>query len=117
MSSVIDRARAHFSGLATNSVEVPEWGEAGKPLVIHWQPWTLAERDAVYQKAEQAGLGLFARALVAKALDENGKRLFAEADFAQLSREVSSDVIVRVGTIIWGTPAMTKQSVGEAAKN
>ena len=43
MSSPIERAKAHFKAQSVKTIEVPEWGEADKPLVIYVTPITLAE--------------------------------------------------------------------------
>ena len=41
--NIIDRVKAHFESKGVKTIEVSEWGEEGKPLVIYAQPMTLAE--------------------------------------------------------------------------
>ena len=36
--SVIDRVKAQFESLGVKKIEVAEWGEEGKPLVIYCTP-------------------------------------------------------------------------------
>ena len=67
-------------------------------LTVFWHPLTIAERETIQKKSggtEDANE--FALALmIQKALDEDGKRIFADGDKAALRREVEAAVLQEI---------------------
>ena len=63
-------------------------------LTVYWHPLTIAERESIQKKSNKDDLNDFALSLmIEKALDENGKRIFADGDRASLRREVEASVL------------------------
>lgn len=97
MSALIDRMKAHFTDLGVQSVEVPEWGEDGKPLVIYFSPMTLAEKQRLVNVGEREGyVARLADALIMKAMDADGKKLFTVEHKVMLRNHVDPEVLARV---------------------
>ena len=66
-------------------------------LTIFWHPLTIAERESIQAKSKTDDAGDFALGLmIEKALDEKGKRLFADGDKAALKREVEAAVLQEI---------------------
>ena len=67
-------------------------------LTIFWHPLTIAERESIQKKSGNTDdANNFALSLmIQKALDEKGKRLFADADRATLRREVEAAVLQEI---------------------
>ena len=67
-------------------------------LTIFWHPLTIAERESIQKKStNKDDASDFALSLmIQKALDEKGKRLFADGDRATLRREVEAAVLQEI---------------------
>ncbi|MFZ9617779.1 MAG: hypothetical protein ACO29Y_05635 [Holophagaceae bacterium] len=66
-------------------------------LEIYWHPLTIAERESIQKKSSNDDAGDFALSLMLeKALDKDGKRLFADGDRATLRREVEASVLQEI---------------------
>ena len=67
-------------------------------LTIFWHPLTIAERESIQKKSGNTDdANNFALSLmIQKALDEKGKRLFADGDRATLRREVEAAVLQEI---------------------
>ena len=67
-------------------------------LTIFWHPLTIAERESIQKKSGKTeDASDFALALmIEKALDEKGKRLFADGDKATLRREVEASILQEI---------------------
>jgi len=69
-------------------------------LEVYWHPLTIAERESISKKSSVTGTddaSDFALSLmIEKALDEDGKRLFADGDRAALRREVEASVLQEI---------------------
>ena len=105
MAGALDHAKAHFSSLDRQRIDVPEWGAPGKPLIIYWTPATMQERRNIFKTDEEGrapdGGMVYVRALLQKAQGENGKRLFdGVTDEADLLHKVDPMVVERVGMAI-----------------
>lgn len=120
MNRVLERAKAHLAGQERQRIEVAEWGEDGKPLIVTFTALTVAERRKIFKADRQGnppdGATVCVRAVIHKACDEKGKRLFDEMEEHDLSYNVDSGVIGRVaGPILAG--AKSDESAIEAEKN
>lgn len=103
MSGVLDRAKAHYASLDRGSIEIEEWGENGKPLVVTWVPLTVAERRRIYRSKtgqDADGATAVVRTVMLKACDKDGNRLFSEMDERALSTEVDSSILMRIASAI-----------------
>ena len=66
-------------------------------LTVYWHPLTISERESIQKKSGTEDANAFALALmIEKALDEGGKRLFAEGDKASLRREVEAAILQEI---------------------
>lgn len=121
MSGVLERAKAHFEGLERRRIEVPEWGDGKKPLVVTFAALTVGERRRIFKPDDKGrapdGPTACVRAVILKACDEQGRRLFDEMDEHDLTHKVDSDVIGRIaGAILAGVDTIDDELV-EQEKN
>ena len=66
-------------------------------LTIYWNPLTIAEREMIQKKSGTEDANDFAlQLMIEKALDKDGKRLFADGDKASLRREVAASVLQEI---------------------
>ena len=66
-------------------------------LSVYWHPLTIAERESIQKKVgtdDNADYAL--QMMIEKALDKDGKRLFADGDKASLRREVAASVLQEI---------------------
>ncbi|KQW62861.1 MULTISPECIES: hypothetical protein [unclassified Ensifer] len=121
--SIIDQAKSHFSATASSHIDVPEWGQAGKPLRIFHRRMTVAQRRRIWRDESGAtvdGNIAIVRAVLFQAVDRQGKRLFDDMDEHALTHEVDSEVVARVGAQILGFvkgQAVSADSLVGEAKN
>lgn len=101
--SAIDRAVAHFDAQEVKSLSVEEWGDESGPLVIYAKPLTLNESQKLYRLSKKNELELLAYALIHKALDSDGEKMFTMDDKVKLLNSVDVAVLTKVGTWIMGT--------------
>ena len=108
----IDKLRKAFSINEKSSYPIYKNGEL--ILKVYWTPLTIADRasiNATLMRAnkgqEEGNLDFALQVIINKAEDQDGKKLFAEADKASLRREIPLAVLLEL---------MTKmQEVGEEA--
>ena len=107
----IDRAKAHFENLGTQSIEVPEWkDEDGKPVILYWNPITLSEKNKLLKKSDTLNdVSILADILVMKAIDKDGNKIFTLEDKLALMHKVDSDVLSRIATAM--VQAITPEEV------
>ena len=96
--SVIDRVKAQFESLGIKKIEVAEWGEEGKPLIIYSQPMTLAETRNLFKGAKNDDLGVMVDVIVLKSKDADGNKIFKLDDKLVLLNNADANVIARVAT-------------------
>jgi len=104
--SVIDRVKDHFENQGVKTIEVAEWGEEGKPLVIYCNPFTLAEKRNLFKGARTDDLAVLVDAIVLKAKDEEGNKLFKLDDKKVLMNNADPEVIARVSTEMLNTVSL-----------
>jgi hypothetical protein len=96
--NVIDRVKAQFEALGIKKIEVAEWGEEGKPLIIYCSPFTLGEKRNLFKGARNDDLGVLVDAIVLKAKDSEGNKIFKLDDKLTLLNNADANVIARVAT-------------------
>ena len=96
--TVIDRVKAQFEALGIKKIEVAEWGEEGKPLIIYCTPFTLGEKRGLFKNAKNEDLGVLVDAIVLKAKDSDGNKIFKLDDKLTLLNNADANVIARVST-------------------
>ena len=108
----IDKLRKAFSINEKSSYPIYKNGEL--ILKVYWTPLTIADRDSINatliranKEQEEGSLDFALQVIINKAEDQDGKKLFVEADKASLRREIPLAVLLEL---------MTKmQEVGEEA--
>tara|TARA_R100001510_G_C7609632_1_gene173595 strand:- start:2 stop:355 length:354 start_codon:yes stop_codon:yes gene_type:complete len=66
-------------------------------FTVYWNPLTIAEREMIQKKSGTEDANDFAlQLMIEKALDKDGKRLFADGDKASLRREVAASVLQEI---------------------
>jgi len=93
---IIEKAKSHFKNQNVNVIEVPEWGEDGKPFLIYSTPFTLAEKDKIFKGAQESSLKALVDCLILKAKDEKGDQIFTLEHKRDLLNSVDPNVIVRI---------------------
>ena len=96
--SVIDRVKEHFESKGIKKIEVAEWGEEGKPLVVYCNPFTMAEKRNLFKGARSDDLGVLVDAIVLKAKDADGNKLFKLDDKKTLMNNADPEVVAKVAT-------------------
>ena len=108
----IDKLKKAFSINEKSSYPIYKNGEL--VLKVYWTPLTIADRDSIHatlmsanKGQEEGNLDFALQVIINKAEDQDGKKLFVEADKASLRREIPLAVLLEL---------MTKmQEVGEEA--
>ena len=93
---IIEKAKAHFKEKTIIVIEVPEWGESGKPFLIYSTPFTLSEKDKIFKGSQESSLKVLVDCLILKAQDEKGEPLFTLEHKRDLLNSVDPDVIIRI---------------------
>ena len=108
----IDKLKKAFS--INEKSSYPIYKNGGLVLKVYWTPLTIADRDSINatlmranKGQEEGNLDFALQVIINKAEDQDGKKLFVEADKASLRREIPLAVLLEL---------MTKmQEVGEEA--
>ena len=101
--SAIDRAVGHFNSIDIRSMEVEEWADESGTFKIYAKPLTLQESSKLYRLSKNDDVALLAYALIHKALDENGDKLFTMDDKHKLMNSVDVTVLTKIGSWIMGS--------------
>jgi hypothetical protein len=91
--------------------EVKSEGEV--VLEIYWHPLTIAERESIQKKAGSEDANDFALSLmIEKALDKDGKRLFADGERAALRRDVEAGILqdIQLAMLTSGSDAKVEEA-------
>jgi len=82
-------------------------------LEVYWHPLTIAERESISKKSDSEDANEFAlNLMIEKALDKDGKRLFADGDRATLRREVEASILqeTQLATLTSGTESKVEEA-------
>jgi hypothetical protein len=103
----VDLLRNKFGVSQLYTYDVKQEGEV--VLSIFWHPLTIAERESIQKKAGSDDANEFALGLmIEKALDKNGKRLFADGDKAVLRREIEASILQEIQLEMLGSGEKAK---------
>ena len=99
--SILEGAKAHFRerlGGGLKSLEVPEWLVNGKPAVLYYKPSLNFQQQEKILKLSDEGKKAEAivQALIERALDEDGNRLFKQANRLELMKMVDPEIVSRI---------------------
>tara|TARA_Y100001938_G_scaffold149909_1_gene238620 strand:- start:2769 stop:3143 length:375 start_codon:yes stop_codon:yes gene_type:complete len=111
-AQILAKAKTHWRDKLVapmESVVVPEWD-----TTIFFKPTTLAQRNTIFRYVNDGSLESLVQTLIIRGLDEDGKRIFSNADKKDLMDKVDPDVIVNVVSAMNDEPETT---VEDARKN
>lgn len=115
MGSVLDRAQAHYAAFGTLHYEVEEWGEPGKPLIVHYTPMTAADYRSYVPDPSKPTHENFVSVVIAKARDAKGSPLFTLEDKPALLNTVDHSITARIAGAIIGKQTSVSAAVGNSA--
>ena len=111
---ILTRAQEHFTAILESEmlcVEVPEWGEEGKPLMIYYKPMTLEQQDAIFKHVNAGSLKSLAQVLITRARHEDGSKMFRQAQMFILMKQVDPRVVERITTEMAGEDLSDEDAV------
>lgn len=91
--SILDKAVEHFDSKETIEIDVPEW-----ETVIYATPFTLAEQRKLYKFAKDDDMEFLVRAIILKAMDKDGEKIFDLSDKQKMMNRVDPKVLSRIAT-------------------
>ena len=103
---IIARAKRHYQSLGLRYKDIPEWGESpDKPLRIYYRGITLEEKQAILREAALSGGGEFGavKAIIDKALDADGKRIFDLSHRRWLLKSVYGPIVEELSEALLAT--------------
>jgi len=106
--SVIDAIKASSNNQEIKTIDVPEWGNA----VIYFRPITVAEYSRILKKMKTDEIGGMVDAIIMKAEDKEGNKIFDIKDRADLMGYDNPEVLFRVAGEI-----LNRTSVEDLEKN
>lgn len=117
--NIRENAKQHFKGIREGEqgfVEVPEWGEDGKPAIIYFKKaMKLKEQELISNELKNRGdMSAIAFTFVLRALDESGERLFKNVDRVDVMNNFDSKVVLKV---VEAMNADENDDLEEATKN
>ena len=101
--SAIEKATNHFRERLNGellSLDVPEWGENGKPFKIYFKPLiNFKAQEKIFKLvSESKSSEALCMTLVIRALNADGKQLIQEGHMGQLMHETDPDVVSGIVT-------------------
>jgi len=96
---VLDIAKQHFSDIERKEIEVLEWlDDKDRPVIIYSSPFTLNDRKKLMKMAGEDTHEFIVRALILKAENKAGEKMFDLSDKVSLMNGVDPDVVTRIVT-------------------
>jgi hypothetical protein len=117
MSSILERALAQYDSRPTKSIEVPEWGEPGKPAVIYYKAPTLAIMSKLAKESDGDNVKQMALLVVQCSLNEKGDRIFSNMNWKDLFAGADPMVVRRISDAIMEDFNLSLAAVAESEKN
>lgn len=102
MSEILESAKTHFRSKLANGlkkIEVPEWKlKDGKPSVIFYrESINFLQQEKILKLSDENKKGeAIIEALIQRALNADGERIFKSIDRTELMRQVDPDVISQI---------------------
>ena len=118
--SAIENVKRHFKEQGRITIEVPEWGGDGNPLLIYSDPMTVADRNFAMTRAKGANLMILIYTIIRMAKDENGNPIFTLEHVPEFTKFADPNVVIRVGNEIMrltGGDIFTDGDIDEIVKN
>jgi hypothetical protein len=106
--AILTAARAHFDNMRGQELEIPEWGQEGKPLVAFFDPPTLRKRQEINARCGKSESRQMALTCILCLKDKDGKPLLTDDAETLATLEGASDpkVVSRIAMEVLGlTPA------------
>jgi hypothetical protein len=97
---VLERAIAHYQAQGTGSIDVPEWGEPGKPLRVFFKVPNGSTVEQLLDLSKGRNIEYSARLVAKCSLDESGERMFKDADYKDLMIRVHPSVVGSIAKAI-----------------
>lgn len=110
--SVLTNAKAHMQNVLAQglqSIDVPEW-----ETTIYFKPAsTFAQEQKVIELHSKNKLvEALVETLIQKSLDQEGKKIFTQADRIVLMREVDPEIIIKVVGLMNDAKEAAKDALG-----
>ncbi len=103
--AIAKAARDDYANRERGHIDIPEWSIDGQPSRIWFRPMTMAEAyDIRSYKQEDGPQYAQVYAIIIKAEDELGKRLFTLEHEQVLLKQVAVDVVRRISDAILAGP-------------
>ena len=101
MTNILDSAKSHFRqrlGGGLKVLEVPEWEVDGQPSKIYYKPsLNFQQQEKILKLSEEGKKGeAIVQAFIERALDEDGNRIFKQANRFELMKQVDPEIISRI---------------------
>jgi len=104
MSKLAERIAANRAARQRSSIEVEEWGEDGNPLVVYFGPLTARDIDKISRKHQDflvsPSMGAMVEAIIIKAEDAEGDKLFTLEDKTTLMGEPVTTIAKVFGQVM-----------------
>lgn len=104
MTDILGDAKSHFRERMTgglSKLEVPEWADSsGKAPFIYYRPSMTMKEQGEIQKFvnDNKQAEAVVMALIIRARDENGDKLFRRANMTEMLNQIDPDVLTRIVT-------------------
>jgi len=114
MNKILEKATAHYRSKLDGSLlslEVPEWD-----TIVYYRPTTTLKEESTVLKLQQEGKTIEAlvQSIIVKARNEDGSKMFSNADRVTMMNEVDPQVIIRIATTLNG---VDEDSLEDIEKN
>ena len=98
---ILEGAKAHFRDRLAGGlrfIEVPEWGKDGEPAKIFYKPsLNFQQQEKILKLSEDGKKGeAIIQALIERALDADGNRIFRQVNRLELMKQVDPEIISRI---------------------
>lgn len=113
-STLLDRVKEHFDTKSVRTIEVAEWGDDDGPLIIYVSPMTLLQRQKIYgSNAGAIDFKVMVAAVILKAEDQDGDRLFNLTDKSHLLNHADDVIIAKIAGFILDVPEEDDEEISK----
>jgi hypothetical protein len=100
VATLLERIQSHRKSLDARYIDVPEWGDEGKPLRIYARPETLEDFGQLAAASERGFDNLVFETLKRLAVDVEGNKMFSGIGFTEFKKMAHGPIAVRVATFL-----------------